>query len=311
MLREFRGAITALALVACLAVLAVSYDIGLPGQSLLQSLRFHIAAAVVGLSVPLFMSGAWWRGLLFLVVAGASAAQGGLIIKAQQDMRMEAAAHEVRPLFKLLSFNLLSSNPNGAAIADFVAASGADVVMLMEAAPIATQREKTRAAYPYVAACEGCDLVIFSKTPLTDIKMSSLGPVWRNRLMSAATVIDGERVNLVLAHLVKPYYDDLAAGEIYVLSEALKRLEGPLLLAGDFNAAAWSDNVERLARWRGLAPGPGYPATWPVDLGPFGVPIDNVFARAPLVLTDVGATDDTFGSNHRGLLADVAIAAGG
>lgn len=310
MLREFRGAITALAFVACLAVLAASFDVGIPGQSLLQSLRFHIAAVVLVPSVLLFISGAWWRGLLFLVVACGSAAQGGLLIKAQQDLRIEAAAPGTRPLLTLLSFNLLSSNPNGAAIADFVVASGADVVMLMEAAPIAAQSDKLRAAYNYVAACDGCDSVILSKTPLTDIKVASLGPLWRNRLVTASTVIDGTRVNLVLAHLVKPYYDDLAAGEVYVLAEALKRLEGPLLLAGDFNAAPWSDNVVRLANWRSLAPGPAYPATWPVDLGPLGVPIDNVFTRAPLVITDVRATEETFGSNHRGLLAQVALAAG-
>ena len=86
MLREFRGAITALALVACLAVLAASFDVGIPGQSLLQSLRFHIAAVVLVLSIVLFASRAWWRGLLVLVVAVSSAAQGGLLVKAQQDV---------------------------------------------------------------------------------------------------------------------------------------------------------------------------------------------------------------------------------
>lgn len=309
MLRELRGAITAFALVACLAVLAVSFDIGLPGQALLQSLRFHISAVVLALSLLLFMSGAWWRGLLFLVVAIASGAQGGMIIKNQQDVRLEAVASAPRPLLKLLSFNLLSTNPNGAQLAEFVASSGADVVMLMEAAAVAGQRETLLAAYPYAATCDRCDVVILSKTPLDDIKLRSLGQIWPNRLVTASTVIDGTRINLALAHLVKPYYDDLATNEVYVLSEYLKRLEGPLLLAGDFNAAGWSDNIDRLARWRGLAPGPSYPATWPVDLGVLGVPIDNVFTRPPLVITDVRATEDSLGSNHRGLLAEVALAA--
>jgi endonuclease/exonuclease/phosphatase (EEP) superfamily protein YafD len=309
MLREFRGAMTALAFVACLALLAVSFDVGLPGQALLQSLRFHVAGVVLALSIVLFASGAWWRGLLFLVVAGASATQGGLIIRNQQDVRLEAVSQGVRPLFTLLSFNLLSTNPNGAEIAEFLSGSGADVVMLMEAAAVATQRETLVAAYPYVASCDRCDIAILSRTPLGDVKFRSLGQIWPNRLVTASTVIEGTRINLALAHLVKPYYDDLATNEVYLLSEYLKRLEGPLLLAGDFNAAAWSDNVDRLARWRGLAPGPSYPATWPVDLGPVGVPIDNVFTRAPLVITDVRATENTFGSNHRGLLAEVAIAA--
>ena len=310
MLKETRGAITALALVACLAVLAVSYDLGFPGQSVFQSLRFHIAAAVALLSVLLLASGAWWRGVLFLLIAGASAGQGALIIQKQQDARQQIAAQQTPPLLRLLSFNVLNTNSNGAELADYIVASEAGVVMLMEAMPLAGQQERLAAAYPYRASCDTwCELVVLSKTPLTDVRLASLGPVWRNRLVSAVTVIDGSPITLVLAHMVKPYFDDMASAESYVLSQALQRLDGPLLLAGDFNAAAWSDNIARLARWRALAPGPSYPATWPVDLGPLGVPIDNVFTRAPLVITGIEATDDALGSNHRGLIAEVALAA--
>jgi endonuclease/exonuclease/phosphatase (EEP) superfamily protein YafD len=179
----------------------------------------------------------------------------------------------------------------------------------MEAWPVRNQTAKLFAAYPYRAGCENwCETVILSKTPLTDAKVSALGPVWRNRLITATTEIGGTKVNLVLAHMVKPYFDDLAASESLVLQKAIGDLEGPLLLAGDFNAAAWSENVARVARWRGLAPGPSYPATWPVVLGPLGVPIDNVFTRPPLVITDTRATDDALGSNHRGLISEIALA---
>jgi endonuclease/exonuclease/phosphatase (EEP) superfamily protein YafD len=311
MLRETRGAITALALVACLVALAVGYDLGIPGQALLQSLRFHIAAVVGLLSVLLFATGAWWRGVLFLVVAGASAGQGLLIVSNQQDTRIEAAAYGTRPLFRLLSFNMLNTNPNGKAIADLIVESGADVVMLMEAWPVLDQKARIFAAYPYRAGCEDwCETIILSKTPLTAGKASSLGPIWRNRLITAVTEIGGTGVHLMLAHMVKPYFDDLASSESMVLQQAIQDIDGPLLLAGDFNAAAWSDNVARVARWRGLAPGPAYPPTWPVALGPLGVPIDNVFTRPPLVITDIRAIDDALGSNHRGLVAEVALAAG-
>ena len=57
-----------------------------------------------------------------------------------------------------------------------------------------------------------------------------------------------------------------------------------------------------------LAPGPAYPPTWPVELGPLGVPLDNVFTRAPLAVQSVEAIPDPMGSNHRGLLAGIALA---
>ncbi|MDB5542225.1 MAG: hypothetical protein JWQ89_3952 [Devosia sp.] len=314
MLRELRGAVTALALVACGVLAAVSFDLGVPGQSLLQSLRFHIAAGLLGLVVLLILGGAWRRGLLFLLVFGISAAQGAAIVYRQQEARIAAHGPASKALLKLLSFNLLSENRNGEKIADFVVGSGADVVLLMEAAPVASYRDKLLAAYPYFAGCDvhsDCGTVILSRTPLEDVVVGALSPVWRNRLITATTVIGGERINLVAAHMVKPYFDDFPAEEAYTLAEAIGRLKGPLLLAGDFNAAAWSDTIDWLALRENLAPGPAYPATWPIRLGPLGVPIDNIFTRAPLVVEHVEALSDAMGSNHRGLIAGVSIGTGG
>ena len=42
---EIRGAVSGLALVAAFLLAAVSIDFDIPGQALLQTLRFHIAAA--------------------------------------------------------------------------------------------------------------------------------------------------------------------------------------------------------------------------------------------------------------------------
>lgn len=311
MLRELRGAITALALVVCGVLLAVSVDFGVPGQALLQSLRFHIAAALLGLVLLLFIGGAWRRGLLFLFVFAVSAGQGGAIIYRQQEARIAAQGVGSKPLLRLLSFNLLVDNRNGAAIADFIIGSGADVVLLMEASPIGPYREKLLATYPYHAGCDisdDCSTVLLSRTPLENVAVGSLSEVWRNRLITAATVVGGQRVNIVGAHLVKPYFDDFPDEELRRLGLAIGRLEGPLLLAGDFNAAAWSARIDGLASREKLAPGPFYPATWPVRLGPLGVPIDNVFARAPLVIEQVDAMGDSMGSNHRGLIAEIGLA---
>lgn len=313
MLRELRGAITALALVIVGVLVAVSYDFGIPGQALLQSLRFHIAAALLGLALLLFIGGAWRRGWLFVLVFAISAGQGVAIIYEQQQPRFALAAGPSKPLLRLLNFNLLSGNQNGESIARFIAGSGADVAVLLEAAPIAPHVAILRAAYPYYAGCEDgspCGgVVILSRTPLADIAIQSMSGAWQNRLVTASTTIGGQRVNIVAAHLVKPYFDDFAAEEVAKLGSTIAGLDGPLVLAGDFNAAAWSASIDGLLRRRDLAPGPFYPATWPVRLGPLGVPIDNIFTRAPLVITEVKALDNSMGSNHRGLLAEIAFAA--
>lgn len=312
MLRELRGGLTALALVVGGVLLAVSVELGIPGQALLQSLRFHIAAALLGLVLLLFIGGAWRRALVFLLAFAVSAGQGAATIYRQQEARDALVATPSKPLLKLLSFNILSGNPNGEGIARFVVGSGADVVVLMEAAPIAPYVATLRTTYPYSAGCEEgarCGgVVILSRTPLADVSMQSLSGIWLNRLVTATTEIGGQEINLVAAHLVKPYFDEFAAEELAKLGAVIGRLEGPVVLAGDFNAAAWSGAIDRLITRQQLLPGPGYPATWPVRLGPVGVPIDNIFTRAPLVIETVEAMADAMGSNHRGLMAEIGMA---
>lgn len=313
MIKELRGAATALALVTTAVLTVIGLRLDLPGAELLQSLRFHIGVVLLGLVLVFLASRSWWRALVFALVAFASIGQGGAVIYSQQAERGFPGAAEAKPLLKLVSFNTLQGNvANGQRIADFLIDSGADLVMVLEAGPIAAQASRLRATYPYEAGClEGgnCDTVLLSKTPLDNIVVRSLSRVWRNRLIVAKTTIDGQPINVVVAHMVKPYFDEFAIEESYQIWSTIKGLEGPVLLAGDFNAAAWSPNIDWIRREADLVPPPFYPATWPIRLGPLGVPIDNVWTRAPLIVTRIEAMSDSMGSNHRGLISEIAIAA--
>lgn len=309
LLREFRGALTALALVLCGLLVLVSYDFGIPGQALLQTLRFHIAAALLGLMLLLLVSGAWWRAVLFLAVAAVSIGQGALVVYRQQEARAAVVEQPGQPLLRMLSFNLLQSNlGSGGEIASFIENSGADVVLVMEAGPIKPFAAQLTKTYPHRTECTrqgACDVYLLSKTPLIAPQVSSMSRVWDNRLIVAGTVIGGQQITIVGAHMTKPYFDDVSEGEAYIMGSVISRREGPLVLAGDFNSAAWSRNIDRLARAQKLIPPPGYPATWPVRLGPFGVPIDNMWTRGPLYISSIEAIEDAMGSNHRGLMAEL------
>lgn len=312
LLRELRGALTAFALVLGGLLVLVSYDLGIPGQALLQTLRFHIGAALLGIMLLHLVTGAWWRAILFLAVAAISIGQGGLILLHQQEARAAVTAQPGKPLFRMLSFNLLQSNlGNGRQIASYIATSGADVVLIMEAGPIKPYADEIAQVYPYRTQCTArgaCDVFLLSRTPLIDPQVSSMSRVWENRLVVASTVIGGQTINFVGAHMTKPYFDDVAEEEAFVMGQAMSRREGPLVLAGDFNAAAWSRNIDRLSRAQTLIPPPYYPATWPVRLGPLGVPIDNMWTRGPLYISSIYALEDPLGSNHRGLMAELSLA---
>jgi len=307
---EIRGLLTGFALVVALLVIGASGPNLVPGQPLLQTLRFHLAGGLIVMAIALVLAGSRWRSLAFAALAVVSLGQGAWIIYGQQQARSPLAEGQTLATFDLMSFNILIYNNNGAAIADMILSRSPDVVYLLEAAPIYGELQRLNEVYPYHAGCvrqATCDLIMLSKTPLNDIAIHSLSEFSPNRTIFATTEIAGQPVNLVAVHMTKPYFDFAAEGEAFTLARYLEQLTGPVVVAGDFNAAPWSRTLQRLATNADLVHAPSYPTTWPTEAGDFGVPIDNVFTRSPATVEQVAAMADPMGSNHRGLVARIAI----
>jgi endonuclease/exonuclease/phosphatase (EEP) superfamily protein YafD len=311
---EIRGALLALALIVVVALIGVHVPIGIPGQPILENLRFHSASLLLLLSFFLLFSGARWRAGLFALVALASVGQGLWVVAREQSARPPAEALAGLPTISVLHFNMLASNTaNGAAIADMVSNSGADFAFLPEAVPVQPFLPELRKTYIDQIGCTApgnCDLLFLSRYKLSDIKVHSLSKFSQNRVFTAYADIAGSPVAIVAVHLTKPYFDEAARGEIVDLAQVLKTIKGPVIIAGDFNAAAWSSNLEELLRWAKLVPAPYYPATWPPDAHMLGVPLDNIFTRAPAIISEIAPLPDALGSNHRGLTAKVVILPG-
>jgi endonuclease/exonuclease/phosphatase (EEP) superfamily protein YafD len=283
----------------------------IPGQEIMHSLRFHIGAVLLALVPLLLVSKAWWRGVFLLVIVGSSLGQGALLVLRQQESRTTFDGQTPAATMRLLSFNVLSSNERGAEIADYMAQTGADVVFTMESNAVLPHLDRIATTFPYRAGCSpdgrDCDTMLFSRTPLTDVRTLQIGPFRRWRLILARTHIGGQEVTLVATHLSKPYFDEAAVVELWRIRRALRDMDGPTVIAGDFNAAAWSETIYRFVADSSLIPPPIYPATWPVRLGALGVPIDNMFTRGGARIDSIAATPDALGSNHRGLLATISL----
>nr|WP_314258824.1 endonuclease/exonuclease/phosphatase family protein [uncultured Devosia sp.] len=307
---EIRGLLTGVAVFAALALLAVSVDFGVPGQELLGTLRFHIGFAALSLPVLMLIFGARLRAGCMLLVTLASLGQSIGIVLAQQEMRAPYAGTTVEASITLLSFNVLGSNERGQDAARYIAGSGADVVVLMEAAGVQPFMDELDAVYPYRVGCEtsACDMAILSKLPILDSARETFRVIPRQRLARVTLDVgNGRRVTLVGAHVSKPYFDDIAETELLAAARFLRDIDGPLVLAGDFNAAAWSDRMAVFADVLELVPPPHYPGTWPVELGALAAPIDNVFTRGDALVDYIQATREAYGSNHLGLFAKISF----
>jgi endonuclease/exonuclease/phosphatase (EEP) superfamily protein YafD len=177
----------------------------------------------------------------------------------------------------------------------------------MEAVPLFPQLPRLTQIYPYRIGCdtiEVCDTLVLSKRPFTHYEIHDLGNLWKRRLVSASIDFDGTSVDFLFAHLTKPYFDDFQIEELADLKTIMQAHTGPLVVTGDFNSAILAPSIQQLLRGTGLNTAFPEPTTWPVAAGPFGISIDHIFARPPLLIRSTSRLEDSFGSNHYGLVSD-------
>lgn len=301
---------TGLALVALVILLLISFRPPIPGVGVLQSLRFHIVLPMLLLSALMLVQGARIRAVLLLAAILFSTGQGAMHIYNQQKSRWDLAAPVDADPVRVLSYNILAGNRRASDAVDYIIDSAPDIAVIMEAPGIQSYFSRLAEHYPYRAGCDDratCDLAIFSRTPISRTIVEQL-EFNRERLILIETEIRGRPLTVVGAHLTKPYFDGSASAELRKISRYLLWPEGPVVLAGDFNAAPWSDDIRMFLDRSDLVAAPfPYPATWPVRTGPLGLPIDNIFTKGGAIIQSIEAMSDPIGSNHRGLVADIGL----
>lgn len=202
------------------------------------------------------------------------------------------------------SANLWARNPDVEAQVRSVAASQADIVMLVEVGDaVAADLDRLLAGYPHRLVSRIHDgangrsrTVIASRWPLAETGFSD--PVWGLEAVAGTPL---GPVRLTATHMTRPWPFQYQWGQL-IHAERLAQLKGddvrPFILAGDFNSVS-SARVGRLIQdLNGAWAAPGWPGTWPSFLpGPFRVTIDQVYYSPKLALTSRRLGKPT-GSDH-------------
>jgi endonuclease/exonuclease/phosphatase (EEP) superfamily protein YafD len=306
---ELAGALTFAALLLTAAV-ALGYVSDNPAAVISANLRPYGAILLLALTAALATMGRPVRATLFALAAIAVLAHLGATLYQQHAAWAAVWDKASGRTLTVVSFNVFDRNAeDGARIAAALAESRADILVLTEATHLQPQIPLLRERFPHAAGCldliKGCDTIILSVHPITESAIKTLGRIFANRFVSAKIAIGADVITVVAAHLSKPYFDNHAWLELWRLVGFIDALPGPLLLAGDFNAAPWSNNISALLEATELLPGPMPVATWPAAIGGLGVPIDHIFTRAPVVVERIAPLPGDLGSNHRGLVAQI------
>jgi len=220
------------------------------------------------------------------------------------------------PVVRLYSANLWALNTDVEAITASVAAANADVVVLVELgdAP-AARMDQVLAGYPHRIASPRVNRssgaarsVIASRWPLTLIRdrpdgLHAVGVTVRTPLGP---------LNVLGVHLTRPWPFQEQWGQIsqtMALGAVIADLEGPVIVAGDFNSVTSGRIGRQIRRDLGLHPAPGFPGTWPTAApSAFAVTIDQVYRSPDLAFVSRRLGLPT-GSDHRPVVTELTLAA--
>ena len=200
--------------------------------------------------------------------------------------------------------NMLFRNADLPALEADIRAASSMIVTLQEVLPSNQPfLDGLKDAYPHQLLCPGG--AVGGTAILTQLKLVPGTEVCGPGLAAmqvVAGVENKDRFWLVSVHLHWPWpYGQ--ADQVDLLLPILDKLEGPAIMAGDFNMVRWGTSVTRMAEIMDLQPA-GPTAGSYIGLSKiFPLPIDHVFStRGGRVSMRPAA-----GSDHLGLLAEVGI----
>lgn len=295
----------------CLLVVCLRYVVNLWPFAFVHSLQIHVGVAViVGAALCFTLSRGPYPAAIF--AAALLVTVHALFMQWQVLPSAIAPAIAGTRTVRVLSFNVLgNNNENAERIVQTILTSNADVAFIMEASPLEPLLDQLASAYPYRIGCgertDTCDLMLLSKLPIREPLVAALSDLRKDRFAMADIDINGRTVHFAAAHLTKPYFDDYHGGELEILKEIIGYTGGPFVLAGDFNAATIAPDMQDFLRVTGMTTTGWEPATWPIAAGPLGLAIDHIYVSPPIAPLSLQRMDDSLGSNHYGLIAEILI----
>lgn len=268
-------------------------------------------------TAPLFiacLSATILLGLLrFRLATGAGLVSGVVLFIAvlPQWATGAPAPESDAPTIRLYSANVYYLNDDVAAMRRSIAAADPDIVILIELgrAPLG-QLDDLLKDYPYRAGSMRMDetrgpsrSVIASRWPLRQIANR---PDGLHSVTAVAETPLGD-VNVIGVHLTRPWPFQYQWGQIsqtMALGDIRRTLDGPVIIAGDFNSVSNGRIGRQMKQDLGLSPASGFPGTWPSNLpSPVGITIDQVW-RSPDLTFVSRKLGQPNGSDHRPVLTE-------
>ena len=276
---------------------------------ILSHFRMQYAICFLLLAVPYALGRRWWH------TGGALAMALINVLPLLLFLFPPAPAMSSNgPSYRIMLMNVNSAWGDPLAVRSAISNAQPDFLILEEISDRwLVDLAPALATYPYREIQPRFDnfgIGLFSRHPLTSARIEPFGLVDIPTIF-AQVHLDGRPLNLIATHPMPPGEALLARERnrhLQWLAGEVAGLSGPVLLAGDLNAAPWSPvfcNFERTSGLIDSARGRSIRPTWPAFLPPLWIPIDHILHSPGIAICSykVGAP---VRSDHLPVIADFA-----
>ncbi len=230
---------------------------------------------------------------------------------------LPSPARQTPGAIKVIAFNVNTANDRHDAVADFLLAESADIVLLQEISQEWTRSlARLRGAYPHrieIPRGDNFGIGVYSKLPLLEAERQAFSE-FEVPWLSWTVERDGIRYRFAGVHTVPPISaKDSALRNAHlgaVRDWVLQQPDIPTVVLGDLNVtifSPWLAGFLRDARLHDTAKGFGLRPTWMVAFPPAAIAIDQILATRHLAAT-ARRIGPPLGSDHRALIVQLAPA---
>ena len=284
-------------------------------MDLLANFRVQYALYLVVAALLFFLCRNFrWAGVAAMAAALNLWVISPYLLPLPQSSKSEKGGSES---FRLMNFNVLSSNRRYDDVIAYLRKQDADFVFLLEASPgWEPYLKKMKDLYPHQKheiQAGNFGIALLSKTPFQKVAVSEYSPSIAS--IDALVLVGGKRVRLIGTHPYPPIngkVSRLRNSHMQNLAQSIttEASDAKTIVAGDFNMTPWSPHFRDFLEVSGLedsAKGKGVQPTWYVlPSFCFGIPIDHVcFDKSFRV--DARLVGPELGSDHRPVWVDFSI----
>ena len=213
--------------------------------------------------------------------------------------------------FDVCSFNVQWNANEHVKSLKYIEESKADILVLQEVTEaLRKEINEYLTSFPHQVGEGHSHVMVLSKHKLEFVNYLAWPGKFQNRAMHVKCNINDLKVNILAIHLqvTRSWKEiELREKQIDMLKASLANIDGPVIVAGDFNSGIGSTvlrKIEKETNLRSLGSLLDYLRTWPANYGLLAIQLDHCYVKHSLVVSNI-VMGPKLDSDHMPIMAKI------